>query len=49
MIECCLSLYGGDVGNSWMVGDRREDEKAAVAAGINFIAADVWRYKFTIA
>ena len=49
MIEYCLSLYGGDVGKCWMVGDRREDEKAAVAAGINFIAADVWRDKFTIA
>jgi phosphoglycolate phosphatase-like HAD superfamily hydrolase len=32
-----------------MVGDRPEDEKAAVAAGINFIAADVWRDKFAIA
>ena len=49
MIQYCLSLYGGDVGKCWMVGDRPEDEKAAVAAGINFIAADVWRAKFTIA
>jgi len=49
MIEYCLSLYGGDAGKCLMVGDRPEDEKAAVAAGINFIAADVWRHKFTIA
>jgi D-glycero-D-manno-heptose 1,7-bisphosphate phosphatase len=48
MIEYCLSLYGGDAGKCWMVGDRPEDEKAAVAAGINFIAADVWRHKFAI-
>jgi len=49
MIEYCLSLYGGDVGKCWMVGDRPEDEKAAETAGINFIAADVWRAKFTVA
>jgi len=41
MIEYCLSLYGGDAGKCLMVGDRPEDEKAASAAGINFIAADV--------
>lgn len=49
MIEYCLSLYGGDVGKCWMVGDRPEDEKAAEAMGMNFIAADVWRDKFTAA
>ena len=27
MIEYCLTLYGGDVGKCWMVGDRREDER----------------------
>ncbi|MEG4201735.1 HAD-IIIA family hydrolase [Microcoleus sp. Pol12A5] len=47
MIEYCLFLYGSDVGKCWMVGDRPEDEKAAEAMGINFIAADVWRGKFT--
>jgi FMN phosphatase YigB (HAD superfamily) len=49
MIQYCLSLYASDAGKCWMVGDRPEYEKAAVAAGINFIAADVWRDKFTIA
>ncbi len=49
MIEYCLSLYAGDVTKCWMVGDRPEDEKAAETAGINFIAPDVWRDKFTIA
>ena len=49
MIQYCLSLYGSDAGKSWMVGDRPGDEKAAETAGINFIAADVWRDKFTIA
>jgi len=49
MIHCCLSLYASETGKCWMVGDRPEDEKAAVAAGINFITADVWRDKFTIA
>ena len=49
MIEYCLSLYGSDADQCLMVGDRPEDEKAAETAGINFIAADVWRAKFTIA
>lgn len=49
MIEYCLSFYGSDVGNCWMVGDRPEYEQAAEARGINFIAADVWREKFTAA
>jgi len=48
MIQYCLSLYAGDADRCWMVGERPEYEKAAVAAGINFIAADVWRDKFTI-
>ena len=48
MIQYCLSLYASDTGKCSMVGERREYEKAAVAAGINFIAADVWRDKFTI-
>jgi D-glycero-D-manno-heptose 1,7-bisphosphate phosphatase len=49
MIQCCLSLDVSDVAKCWMVGDRPEEEKPAVAAGINFIAADVWRDKFAIA
>jgi len=49
MIEYCLSLYGSDADQCLIVGDRPEDEKAAETAGINFIAADVWRAKFTIA
>jgi D-glycero-D-manno-heptose 1,7-bisphosphate phosphatase len=49
MIQYCLSLYAGDASKCWMVGDRPEDEKAAETAGINFIAADVWRAKFTVA
>jgi D-glycero-D-manno-heptose 1,7-bisphosphate phosphatase len=48
MIEYCLALYEADVGQCWMVGDRPEDEQAAEARGINFIAADVWRDKFTV-
>jgi FMN phosphatase YigB (HAD superfamily) len=48
MIQYCLSLYAGDVAKCWMVGDRPEYEKAAETAGINSIAADVWRAKFTV-
>jgi D-glycero-D-manno-heptose 1,7-bisphosphate phosphatase len=48
-IEYCLSLYGGDVGKCWMVGDRPEYEKAAETAGINFIAANIWPAQFTVA
>ncbi|WP_099068907.1 HAD hydrolase-like protein [Nostoc linckia] len=32
--------------NSWMVGDRPEDEQCAINAGINFCPADVWRDRF---
>lgn len=49
MIQYCLSLYAGNANKCWMVGDRPEDKKAAETAGINFIATDVWRAKFTIA
>ncbi len=49
MIQYCLYLYAGDADQGWMVGDRLEDEKVAETAGINFIAADVWPEKFTIA
>jgi len=30
----------------WMVGDRPEDEGAAEAAGVNYMAADIWRDRF---
>jgi len=33
--------YAGNADQCWMVGDKLEYEKATVAAGINFIAADV--------
>ncbi|OYE01433.1 hypothetical protein [Nostoc sp. 'Peltigera membranacea cyanobiont' 232] len=32
-----------DLTKSWMI----EDEKAAIAAGVNFFWADVWRMRFT--
>jgi D-glycero-D-manno-heptose 1,7-bisphosphate phosphatase len=47
IIEYCLALYEGDVGQCWMVGDRPEYEQVAEVRRINFIAADVWRDKFT--
>ncbi|MHC5719528.1 MAG: HAD hydrolase-like protein, partial [Nostoc sp.] len=37
---------GEDVEQMIMVGDRPEDEQAAINAGINFCPADVWRDKF---
>lgn len=34
-------------GNYWFVGDRDEDAQCAEAANINFVWADIWRYRFT--
>lgn len=36
-----------DLTKSWMIGDRDEDEKAAKAAGVNFMWADIWHMRFT--
>ena len=46
MLEACLLAHNVNPCESWMVGDRLEDEKAAEAAGINFMAADIWRERF---
>ncbi|MCC5667813.1 HAD hydrolase-like protein [Nostoc sp. CHAB 5784] len=32
---------------SWMIGDRDEDEKAAIAAGLSFMPAEIWHMRFT--
>jgi len=34
--------------DSWMVGDRPEDEQCAKAAGIDFMPADIWRDRFLL-
>ncbi|MCC5633439.1 HAD hydrolase-like protein [Nostoc sphaeroides] len=36
-----------DLTKSWMIGDRDEDEKAAKAAGVNFMPAEIWHMRFT--
>lgn len=47
MIYQAVFDFGIDLTKSWMIGDRDEDEKAAQAAGINFMWADIWRMRFT--
>ncbi|MHC5747777.1 MAG: HAD hydrolase-like protein [Nostoc sp.] len=47
MIYRAASDFEIDLTKSSMIGDRDEDEKAAVAAGLNFMWADVWRMRFT--
>ena len=37
---------GSPIFDAWFIGDRAEDEAAAVAAGINFLWADTWRNRF---
>lgn len=39
--------FGVDLTKSWMIGDRVEDEKAAIAASVNFMWADIWHMRFT--
>jgi D-glycero-D-manno-heptose 1,7-bisphosphate phosphatase len=46
MLQLALAIYQANPSNCWMIGDRPEDEKAADAAGVNFMAADVWRERF---
>ena len=47
MIYRAANDFEIDLSRSWMIGDRDEDEKAAIAAGVNFFWADVWRMRFT--
>lgn len=39
--------YQIDLKQSWMVGDRTEDEMCANNAGVSFMPADIWRMRFT--
>ena len=42
-----IDYNGGDFcEDSWMIGDRPEDEQAATSAEINFMWADIWRNRF---
>ena len=36
-----------DLSQSWVIGDRSEDDQAAQAAGVNFMHADKWRARFS--
>lgn len=36
----------GDADNYWYIGDRPEDEEAAMRAGVNFMWADIWRNRW---
>ncbi|MBU7583090.1 MAG: HAD hydrolase-like protein [Nostoc sp. TH1S01] len=38
--------FGIDLAQSYMIGDRPEDEQAALAARVQFISAENWRNKF---
>lgn len=46
MLLHALAAHDGDRTKSWYIGDRPEDEAAATNAGINFMAADLWRDRF---
>lgn len=47
MIYRAVKDFDIDLTKSWMIGDRPEDEGAAIAAGINFMDAETWRMRFT--
>ncbi|MEH2392726.1 MAG: HAD hydrolase-like protein [Nostoc sp.] len=32
----------------WMIGDRKEDKKAAASLGINYLDAEIWRRQFVL-
>lgn len=48
MLVRAMVEYSPETQNSqhWMIGDRQEDELCAVAAGVNFVWADIWRHRF---
>ncbi|MDZ8138999.1 MAG: HAD-IIIA family hydrolase [Nostoc sp. DedQUE04] len=47
MIYRAVKDFDIDLTKSWMIGDRDEDEKAAITAGVNFMWADIWHTRFT--
>lgn len=47
MIYRAVRDFEIDLTKSWMIGDRDEDEKAAITANINFMDAETWRMRFT--
>ncbi len=48
MIDYVLRHYAGAKAESvYLVGDRPEDEQAAVAAHVTFCPADIWRDRFS--
>ncbi len=47
MLLMASAHYDIDLRVSWMIGDRSEDEQCAIAAGVNFIWADIFRNRFT--
>lgn len=47
MLLHAIAAHDGDKSKCWYIGDRAEDEEAATNAGINFMAADLWRERFT--
>ena len=47
MIYRAANDFEIDLTKSWMIGDRDEDEKAAKAAGVNFMPAEIWHMRFT--
>ena len=47
MIYRAANDFEIDLTKSWMIGDRDEDEKAAKAAGLSFMPAEIWHMRFT--
>ena len=47
MVRAALSKFKANPADCWMVGDRPEDKLCAEAAGVNFVWADIWRYRFS--
>lgn len=44
MLEYAIQTHDSE--ECWYVGDRPEDEAAAVAASVNFVWANIWRDRF---
>lgn len=46
MVFQAAKEFGIDLTQSWYVGDRSEDEQCAIAAGVQYMDATIWRNRF---
>lgn len=46
MLKAAIRMHASEDPTVWMIGDRKEDEEAAMRAGVKFLPADTWLNRF---